>query len=194
MSNKSKRNSNVSQSPDLESIISWLDSKVKYIGAQLILQLINHPNEEMDVLEISSNLPHQDSKGHSQYPVNQGIGEPFEMIDKKTRVECLQRINKLKKGLAADLELGFEEEAEAKRKEIEDILKYLAETTIRNRIKCFPNVRDTEYQRLFNAYKRILKMAEDEDPEVARYFRNHIQTGKIFKWISKQINDDNTLT
>ena len=39
MSNKSKRNSNVSQSPDLESIISWLDSKVKYIGAQLILQL-----------------------------------------------------------------------------------------------------------------------------------------------------------
>ena len=47
MSNKSKRNSNVSQSPDLESIISWLDSKVKYIGAQLILQLINHPNEEI---------------------------------------------------------------------------------------------------------------------------------------------------
>jgi hypothetical protein len=36
MSNKSKRNSNVSQSPDLESIISWLDSKSKLIGATYI--------------------------------------------------------------------------------------------------------------------------------------------------------------
>ena len=111
MSNKSKRNSNVSQSPDLESIISWLDSKSKLIGAQLILQLINHPNEEMDVLEISSYLPHQDSKGHSQYPVNQGIGEPFEMADWQTVNECLKDIERLKKGIVADFDLGFEEEA-----------------------------------------------------------------------------------
>ena len=194
MSIKSKRNSNVSQSPDLESIISWLDSKSKLIGAQLILQLINHPNEEMDVLEISSYLPHQDSKGHSQYPVNQGIGEPFEMADWQTVNECLKDIERLKKEIVADFDLGFEEEAKKKQEEVLKIIAYLKEIRFGNRLKMFPNIRTMEYQRLFNAYKRILKMAEDEDPEVARYFRNHIQTGKIFKWISEQINDDDTLT
>ena len=193
MSSTKKPNSKVSQNRDLEFIVSWLDSKAKLIGAQLILQLINHPNEEMDVLELASKLPHQNSQGHSKYPINQGIGNPFEMIDEKTRTECLQRIKKLEQELAADLELGFEKEAEAKQKEIEAILKYLAETTIRNEIKYFPNVRDTEYQRLYNAYKRILKLAEDENPEVARYFRKHIKTGKIFKWISEQVKDDDTL-
>lgn len=49
MSSTKKPNSKVSQSRDLEFIVSWLDSKAKRIGAQLILQLINHPDEEMDV-------------------------------------------------------------------------------------------------------------------------------------------------
>ena len=193
MSSTKKPNSKVSQSRDLEFIVSWLDSKAKLIGAQLILLLINHPNEEMDVLEISSHLPHQDSKGHSQYPVNQGIGEPFEMADWQTVNECLKDIERLKKEIVADFDLGFEEEAKKKQEEVLKIIAYLKEIRFGNRLKMFPNIRTMEYQRLFNAYKRILKMAEDEDPEVARYFRNHIQTGKIFKWISKQINDDDTL-
>lgn len=193
MSNKANENSTVSQSVNLEYIISWLNSKIKYIGAQLILLLINHPNEEMDVLEISSYLPHQDSKGHSQYPVNQGIGEPFEMADWQTVNECVKEIKRLENQIAADLELGFEEEARRKQEEVQKILAYLKEIRLGNRLRMFPDIRTMEYQRLFNTYKRILKLAENEDPEVARYFRNHIKTGKIFKWISDQVSSIDSL-
>jgi len=194
MSNKSQRNSTVSHSDISEFIISWLNSKIEFIGAQLILQLINHPDEEMDILELAYHLPHHKSHNRTKYPVNQGIGEPFEMADWQTVNECLKDIERLKKEIVADFDLGFEEEAKKKQEEVLKIIAYLKEIRFGNRLKMFPNIRTMEYQRLFNAYKRILKMAEDEDPEVARYFRNHIQTGKIFKWISEQINDDDTLT
>lgn len=189
MSNKSKRNSTVSHSDISEFIISWLNSKIEYVGAQLILYVMKHPDKELGILEISSHLPHQNTKCRTKYPINQGIGRTFEMIDKKTQAECLERIKKLKEAIAADLELGFEEEAKAKQKEIDAILYYLKETTINSRIKCFPNIKDKEYQRLYISYRRILKQANDEYPEIASYIDKHMKTGKTFKWISEQVNN-----
>jgi hypothetical protein len=193
MSNKSQRNSTVSHSDISEFIISWLNSKIEFIGAQLILQLINHPDEEMDILELAYHLPHHKSHNRTKYPVNQGIGEPFEMADWQTVNECVKEIKRLENQIAADLELGFEEEARRKQEEVQKILAYLKEIRLGNRLRMFPDIRTMEYQRLFNTYKRILKLAENEDPEVARYFRNHIKTGKIFKWISDQVSSIDSL-
>ena len=116
MSNKANENSAVSQSVNLEFIISWLNSKIEFIGAQLILQLINHPDEEMDILELAYHLHHHKSHNRTKYPVNKGIGKPFEMADWQTVNECLKDIERLKKEIVADFDLGFEEEARRNKK------------------------------------------------------------------------------
>ncbi|MBW6513466.1 MAG: hypothetical protein K0B87_01785 [Candidatus Syntrophosphaera sp.] len=175
-----------SQTPEHSLLKQAREALARYrglTGARLVESIL--PVEGTSLAEVISPDP-EFVLGVAQPRYTRGVlvERKVEMSDMRALADYIQCCERLKKKIAADLELGHEREAASKQKEYEDILRHIREITHPGGgIKYFPSSDTKDYQRKFQAFKYLLRKLRISDPDVYHYLKDHVQTGVEFRWI-----------
>lgn len=168
-------------------ISPWLALHQDYIGARLVSHLYANPDRHFYVMDLSGYL----DGGGILLPVDHGLyvrfrEEKIPMTDAQTIAACHRELKTLIPLIASALDLGSYALAERLFGAFDKIRRYLMETTTpRGRIRFFPNAEQREYQRLLQAFRRILDLARREYPEAYYYIKQHVKTGATFAWLKE---------
>ena len=164
----------------------WLGHHQDLLGGKAVLYLYDHPDRLYHVSDLSDlawgggillQTEHNNFCRLSESAIPMTDLTALNMCGKELR-ELIQRIGAAER-------LGYTDLASELRRQFDAILKYRKETTTpTGKIRDFPSQEMREYQRVFNAFRRLLMAAQKEAPEVYEVIKKHVKTGLRFAWLT----------
>jgi hypothetical protein len=175
-------------------IFDFLTNHKDLWGSKLVVLLLSRPDEPFHVIRLSHFINPPDCQGwhYEQFTRKYENCCGILQTDTKTLKDIDKRLVKL---IAVKAELVVNKlnftEVET---EMQNLLKYRKETTKTNgRIKNFRQEIQNEVQRHRIAFTRLLDKALVECPEAYYLFKQHVQKGKYYKWVSFPDAEDDSL-
>ena len=163
------------EGPYTAKLRRWLELHSNLEAARLLGQVL-------DAAAGSSTV----AGGDPFWSANQSALEetPIPMSDRRALRDYVRECQKLLKLIEADYGLGLVEQAESRKAEVRVILAHIREITRRRyQIRDFPTAAVKDYQRRFQNCRYLLKLLRGEDPDLWRYLKRHLRTGRAFVWI-----------
>ncbi len=164
----------------------WLRQHGKLSGAGLVLHLQAHPDHFYHVSDLADIVFNEGillMVDHGDY--GRLYEEKIPMTDHSAISDCRTEMKRLLRLIAAALTLGLDDVAEQYQRDFKNILDYLKETrTPSGAIRNFPSQEMRDYQRLFQAFRRVLLKARAESYEVYSTIKLHVKTGTTFAWLT----------
>lgn len=167
---------------ELNRALAWLKARRrKLLGARLALSAFY--TREPANREFQAPLAEDDCdwNGYSHGVIREQL---VPMTDNRALNECRKRARQLLKAIAAHLDLGHQDQADACAGELRAIRAFLAEVnTPQGRIRSFVTTRVKNYQANMQAWYYLLAKAEKEAPEVFKFLLAHVRPGDPFLWL-----------
>jgi len=170
-----------------ELVIPFLERHENLIGARMVLFLLDHPDEHINVLDLSDRvcgdgvLSHVDGDLYSRY-----VETSFEIMDPQYQQETKLERKKLIKQAKGARDLGDHATEEKLIQELNDINSICGPCTkpgggSRN----FPGTAEAEFRRMSMNYNYLLRIAQVEEPVVHECVKRHVRTGYSFCWMGR---------
>lgn len=153
---------------------AFLTASSRMLGAKLIALLRSQPGHPVPLPELCRCIYLQDEVVEEHSPLQIA---PIPLADKRAQAEYLQRAQVLRTRLASgatDPDLNWELEwlsAELRRI-----------TRPRGAIKYIHPEQSKAYHTFYTAIWKLLRKARKTDPDISRFLRSHLRTGKSFVW------------